>query len=113
MMDRYLVETHLLDFEAESIQQLIESRHWRSLSDSEKVKSVYNFVRNDIKFGFNEDDSLTASSILSSGYGQCNTKSILFMALLRALKIPCRLHGFTIDKILQKGGLRPIQRKVP
>ncbi|MBC8948688.1 transglutaminase family protein [Xenorhabdus sp. TS4] len=30
-------------------------------------------------------------------------KSILFMALLRALKIPCRLHGFTIDKILQKG----------
>ncbi|MBC8950115.1 hypothetical protein Xets_02864 [Xenorhabdus sp. TS4] len=74
-MDRYLVETHLLDFEAENIQQLIQSRHWRTLPESERVKSVYNFVRDEIKFGFNEDDSLTASSILQSGYGQCNTKS--------------------------------------
>lgn len=102
-MDRYLVKTHLLDFEAENIQQLVESRHWRTLSENEKVKSIYNFVRDEIEFGFNEDDSLTASSILRSGYGQCNTKSILFMALLRALQIPCRLHGFTIDKTLQKG----------
>lgn len=27
------------------------------------------------------------------------------MALLRALDIPCRIHGFTIDKILQKGAM--------
>ena len=28
------------------------------------------------------------------------------MAILRALEIPCRLQGFTIDKRLQKGALR-------
>ena len=27
------------------------------------------------------------------------------MALLRALKIPCRIHGFTIDKKLQKDSM--------
>lgn len=32
-----------------------------------------------------------------------HTKSILLMALLRALEVPCRFHGFTIDKRLQRG----------
>ncbi|CCY79700.1 transglutaminase-like enzymes putative cysteine proteases [Mycoplasma sp. CAG:877] len=48
---------------------------------------------------------MAASRILSDGYGQCNTKSILFMALLRGVGIPCRIHGFTIDKKLQKGAM--------
>ena len=43
--------------------------------------------------------------VLEDGYGQCNTKSTLFMALLRACDIPCRIHGFTIDKSLQKGAM--------
>ena len=47
-----------------------------------------------------------ASEVLADGYGQCNTKAILIMAILRALEIPCRLHGFTIDKRLQKGAIR-------
>lgn len=37
-------------------------------------------------------------------YGQCNTKGTLFMALA-ACGIPCRVHGFTIDKKLQKGAM--------
>jgi len=43
--------------------------------------------------------------VLADGYGQCNTKGTLFMALLRALGVPCRLHGFTIDKRLQRGAV--------
>lgn len=43
--------------------------------------------------------------MLADGYGQCNTKSTLLMALLRALDIPCRFHGFTIDKRLQRGAI--------
>ena len=35
----------------------------------------------------------------------CNTKGTLFIALLRACGIPCRVHGFTIDKKLQKGAM--------
>ena len=46
-----------------------------------------------------------ASKVLKDGIGQCNTKGILFMALLRGCNIPCRIHGFTIDKVLQKGAM--------
>ena len=35
------------------------------------------------------------------GYGQCNTKGTLFIALLCAVGVPCRIRGFTIDKKLQ------------
>ena len=59
----------------------------------------------EIKFGYNIDDSVSASKVLKDGYGQCNTKGTLFMALLRGVGIPCRVHGFTIDKKLQKGAM--------
>ena len=42
---------------------------------------------------------------------QCNTKGTLFMALLRACGVPCRIHGFTIDKALQKGAMTGIVYK--
>ncbi|WP_446470133.1 transglutaminase-like domain-containing protein [Xenorhabdus stockiae] len=102
-MKQYLSCTPLLDFYAENIQHLITEKGWLNLDQTERIKVIYNFVKDDITFGFNEDDLLTASKILQMGYGQCNTKSILFMALLRALGLPCRLHGFTIDKSLQYG----------
>ncbi len=35
-------------------------------------------------------------------------ESTLLMALLRAVNIPNRLHGFTIDKALQKGAITGI-----
>lgn len=54
------------------------------------------------------DDNIPASEVLSDGYGQCNTKGTLFMARLRAVGIPCRVHGFTIDKKLQKGAMTGI-----
>lgn len=71
----------------------------------EKIRSIYDFVRDEILFGYNTDDSIPASKVLRDGYGQCNTKGTLFMALLRACGIPCRIHGFTIDKKLQKGAM--------
>jgi transglutaminase-like putative cysteine protease len=42
------------------------------------------------------------------GIGQCNTKGTLLMALLRGSGHPCRVHGFTIDKALQKGAVTGI-----
>ncbi|CAH8720987.1 transglutaminase-like domain-containing protein, partial [Paenibacillus thiaminolyticus] len=50
-------------------------------------------------------DDIPASEVLRDGRGQCNTKSILLMALLRKVGIPCRIHGFYIDKRMQKGAL--------
>lgn len=102
-MNQYLQETGMLDFSNPSIQNLIAMRHWKEGNKFDCLKSIYNFVRDEIAFGYNVDDSIPASKVLEDGYGQCNTKGTLFMALLRACEIPCRVHGFTIDKQLQKG----------
>lgn len=63
-------------------------------------------------FGYNIDDKIKASKVLKDGYGQCNTKGILLMALLRAKHIPCRIHGFMIDKLLQKGAMTGLVYKL-
>lgn len=99
----YIEETKLLDYSHPAIQKLIRKRGWRELDERAKITSVYNFVRDEIKFGFNSTVKVRASALLLRGVGHCNTKGILFMALLRALGIPCRMHAFYIDKRLHQG----------
>lgn len=103
MSANYLQKTPLLDFGSQSIQDLISSRGWDKLPSYDKIGATYDYVRNEIAFGYNSTDALPASEILRQGYGQCNTKTTLLMALLRGLDVPCRFHGFTIDKGLQRG----------
>lgn len=113
-MEQYLRETQMLDYSDESIQKLIEKRGWRKLDEYECLKAIYNYVRDEILFGYNTDDNIPASKVLADGYGQCNTKGTLFMALLRSCGIPCRVHGFTIDKKLQKGAMTGlVYRRAP
>ena len=104
-MESLLRETAMLDFSNPKIRWLIEKNEWRELKPLDKIRRIYNFVRDGIAFGYNMDDAIPASKVLKDGYGQCNTKATLFMALLRAVDVPCRLHGFTIDKALQKGAM--------
>jgi len=111
-MDNYLKETKILNYSDSLIQNLIKNHNWLSMDTLERVKSIYNFVRDDIKFGYNLSDDITATEILKDGYGQCNTKATLLMALLRATGIPNRIHGFTIDKALQKGAISGIWYKL-
>ena len=111
MMEKYLKETKMLDYSSKNIQQLIHEKDWNDIEVFERLKSIYNFVRDEILFGYNIDDNISASKVLADGYGQCNTKGTLFMALLRACNIPCRVHGFTIDKELQKGAMTGIVYK--
>jgi hypothetical protein len=103
MDERYLKATRLLDYETSAIRMLIDAHGWMRLPTRERIGAVYDFVRDHIGFGYNESDDLPASRVLSDGYGQCNTKTTLLMALLRACGIPCRFHGGTIHKRLQKG----------
>ena len=104
-MNRFLRPTKMLDFHHRSIRELVKERGWQNGNEFERIQKIYNFVRDEIKFGYNTDDAIPASEVLKDGYGQCNTKGTLLMALLRAVGIPCRIHGFTIDKKLQKGAM--------
>ncbi|MDT8976219.1 transglutaminase family protein [Paenibacillus sp. chi10] len=107
-MTSYLEATALVDYNHPSIQKLIIERSWKEAKEYDKIRDIYDYVRNQIKFGYNRGDDIPASEVLADGYGQCNTKSILLMALLRGVGIPCRIHGFYIDKKMQKGALTGI-----
>jgi len=102
---QHLRTTPLLDHDHESIRRLVEDRGWRSLPVGPRIGAVYAFVRDEIGFGYNAGDRIPASQVLDDGHGQCNTKTTLLMALLRAVAIPCRIHGATIHKRLQKGAV--------
>ena len=102
-MHKYLEETTLLDGSHPRLMELVKKRGWKDLQPYDAIGAIYDFVRNEIRFGYNASDDLPASSVLADGYGQCNTKGTLMMALLRSVGIPCRFHGFTIDKKLQRG----------
>ena len=97
--------TPLLNVHHPALTQLVNQRAWRTLPMFERIGAVYGFVRDEIAFGYNVSDDLPASRVLADGMGQCNTKSTLLMALLRAVGLPCQFHGFTIDKALQRGAI--------
>ncbi|SFQ27209.1 transglutaminase-like domain-containing protein [Tranquillimonas alkanivorans] len=78
----------LLNFDTGPVRDLIEARGWRALDD--RVGAACDFVRNDIRAGYNRADDIPASEVLADGFGQCNTESTLLMALLRGLGVPCR-----------------------
>ena len=107
-LQHYLKETHLLDFNRPSLTELVQNRGWASLPEYQRIGCIYSFVQNEIAFGYNEADDIPASRVLADGYGQCNTKGTLLMALLRKGGIPCRFHAFTIRKELQKGAISGI-----
>ncbi len=97
--------TTIANYHAPAIQRLIEQRGWRALSPYDRIGAAYTFVRDEIRFGYNASDDVPATDVLRDGYGQCNTKGNLLVALLRGLGLPTRFHGATIFKTLQGGAV--------
>ncbi|CUO04544.1 transglutaminase domain-containing protein [Hungatella hathewayi] len=52
-VDRYIQETNMLDYSDIHIQKLIQNRGWLELSDFDRIKAIYNYVRDGILFGYN------------------------------------------------------------
>lgn len=65
-------------------------------------------MRDDIKFGFARGFwDMPASKVETIGLGYCNTKSTLFVALLRAAGIPARQIFVEIDAAVLSGLINP------
>lgn len=113
-MNDFLHETRLLDYSHQSITELFGAQGWLEQSDENRIKSVYDFVRDKIPFGYNRKEIIPASQVLHEHLGQCNTKGILLMALLRRAGFPCRLHAFSIAKKVQAGVVPPsLHKRLP
>ncbi len=102
--EKYLEETKLLDFNHPSLARLVQGTNWLELGEFDKIGAIYRFVKDDIRFGYNE--SMTSRiTCAARRLWPCNTKTTLLMALLRSARIRCRIHGSAIDKRVQKGVL--------
>jgi Transglutaminase-like superfamily len=100
---RHLRPTPLLDTDDPLIQRLVAEQGWLGLPTTQRIGAIYAYVRDRIRFGYGAADAVPGSRVVAAGYGQCNTKTIALMALLRAVGVPCRFHAALIDKRVQRG----------
>ena len=104
----YLESTDYLDAEHPRVVETAERIVGGATTDRERAVRIHDFVRDEIRFGFAAEFwNQTASEVLESGVGFCNTKSTLFVALLRAVGIPARQHFVTIDARILHGLIDP------
>lgn len=111
-MENYLKNTVMLNYQTSQIADLINTQKWSDLNEFEKIGAIYDYVQNKILLGYNKYDNLTATQVLADGIGQCNTKATLIMALLRAVGVPCRLHGTKVTKVFQRSLMPKIMAKL-
>jgi hypothetical protein len=101
-----LSETYYINHRHPSIISLTKEivKSSENNSPSEHAILIHNYVRDSIPFGWSGHFwNETASEVLKTGIGFCNTKSSLFAALLRAANIPCRLQFVNINTQILNG----------
>ena len=99
--NEYLKPTNLVDFNSSIVKQKALELTKDIISEREKVKQIYHFVRDKIPYTFTHNLQ-KASDVLKEKAGQCNTKTTLTIALLRAINIPARYHCGSVSKTLFK-----------
>jgi hypothetical protein len=103
LLQHFLEETPLLNMHDAALFALNEKHRWDKADPETRTRQIYEFVRDSIAYGFPKKPFQPASEVLSAGYGMSVSKSILLMALLRYVHMPCRFHGFLIKKEFLRG----------
>lgn len=95
-MEKYLKPTATFNCDNESIRQKAEDLTKDVEKVADKAKSLFYFVRDEIRFipllPVDHLESYRASKILHTGGGMCIQKAVLLTALARAAGIPARVH---------------------
>ena len=93
MEKKYLEMTKMLNFDVESIQSLIKNRKRIELDEYNKIAAIYDFVRNEILFGYNSSD------LPDFNERDFVTKEIWFWVIIPELsEPPVRTLGATIPE---------------
>ncbi|KAH3849774.1 uncharacterized protein LOC127874331 [Dreissena polymorpha] len=95
--NEWLKQTKYINHKDPAITTLAQSITSGIADDRAKAVAIHDWVRDNIQFGWTKHfwaDS--ATDVLAAGKGFCNTKSTLFVALLRNVGIPARQHFVTI-----------------
>ena len=107
-IDEYLKEDEVVDFGNEKIVRLADSLYQEATDETGYIKTVYEFVRDEISHSADAGEDLltcSASEVLDAGHGICFAKSHLLAALLRYKSIP---SGFCYQKLILDDETAPV-----
>lgn len=78
--------------------------------ERDKAIALHDYVRDTVKFGFNKYfDASPPEYTLACGYGHCNPKSRLLVALFQSAGLESYLHLVVLPKDILKGAI-PVSR---
>ncbi len=93
----WLRETEQINFNASKLRILSNQVTQLQHSDIGKALAIHKHVKS-LPFGCVPDFTrVKATDIAQQGYGDCHTKGLLYVALLRAVHIPARLRFVTVS----------------
>lgn len=106
-IEKYLEESDIIDYSDPSLIKLVYNLVDGIENTSEKIKVIYEFVRDEVKHSYDIDASKVtciASDVFKEGHGVCYAKSHLLVALLRSIGIPSGFcyQGLVSDDTLDK-----------
>jgi len=89
-----------------TVEETVERVVAETTTEREKAVGLHDYVREHVKFGFNKHfDATPPEYALACGYGHCNPKSRLLMALFRAAGMESYQHFVVIPKDILKGAI--------
>jgi transglutaminase-like putative cysteine protease len=84
----------------EHVARLVHGRQ----TPRERAVAIHDYVRDEVRFGFTPHFyAMSADEVLSAGIGYGNTKSTLFIAMLRAAGIEARQQFVDLDATVLRG----------
>ena len=93
-----MIPTAYIDSDHPAVGSAVFKAIGDAVDDVQRAVRIHDFVRDKVKFGWaSAFYDQPASRVLKSGVGFCNTKSTLFVAMLRAADIPARQHFVNIN----------------
>jgi len=100
ILAKFLRPTKMADFDVSFVKKQANLLVLDAKTDYQALTAVHAFIAS-LPIGFDPEDK-PASFILKKGRGQCVTKTTLFIALCRAVGIPCQVHAWRVHKTVHK-----------
>lgn len=107
MTDEYLQETHACNYNHPVLQEVLAAvleDGDEAIDDAEKARRIFYHTRDAIRFALlGSGAQFSASKTAGIGYGDCGSKTVYHMALLRGAGIPARMRGIKAEFSALKG----------
>lgn len=91
-----------------NLEQITMNLICEAKSDEEKVKRIFYFVRDEIKFDFVKDQFISSQQVLNAKKGVCMHKALVLHDMVQIAGISARLHFMKVDKKALEDLLPPI-----